>query len=165
MKIPFINRRGQVADPPQVESRSYTDDLIAQAYANAIEPAPAVGALAVVESCVSLIADPLMVASVTGFPITGGILQAMGRDVLRLGNSVWLIDLSADGSVTLLRASAFEVAGRTANPARWSYTLEFETPSGQTIKRTSPAAGVIHVMADAPQVAVGEEMLPGYRLG
>ncbi len=49
MRLPFL-RRGQVADPPQVEERaSYTDELVAQAFANATEPAPSAGALAVVE--------------------------------------------------------------------------------------------------------------------
>ena len=150
MKIPFVNRRGQADDPPQVESRSYTDDLVAQAFANATEPQSAPGALAVVESCTSLISTPLMVASVTGYAISGGTLLSMGRDLLRLGNSVWMIDLAPNGQVQLLRASAFEVAGRSSNPARWSYALEIETPSGQTVKRTSPAAGVIHIMGDTP---------------
>ena len=128
----------------------YTDDLVAQAFANATEPQSAAGALAVVESCTSLIASPLMLASVSGFAISGGMLLAMGRDVLRLGNSVWLIDVSPVGQVQLLRASAFEVSGRSANPARWSYAMDFETPGGETVKRTSPAAGIIHIMGDTP---------------
>ena len=144
MKIPFFHRRGQV------ESRSYTDDLVAQAFANSTEPQSAPGALAVVESCISLIASPLMVASVSGYAISGADLVAMGRDVLLRGNSVWLIEVLPTGQVQLLRASAFEVAGRTADPTRWSYSLELETPGGQTIKRTAPANGVIHIMADTP---------------
>ena len=39
MKIPFVHRRGQV------ESRSYTDELVAQAFANSTEPQSAPGAL------------------------------------------------------------------------------------------------------------------------
>ena len=145
MKIPFFHRRGQV------ESRSYTDDLVAQAFANSSEP----------QSCgrslgrggilhLSLIASPLMVASVSGYALSGADLVAMGRDVLLRGNSVWLIEVMPTGLLQLLRASAFEVAGLSAHPARWSYALEFETPGGQTIKRTAPANGVIHIMADTP---------------
>ena len=149
MRLPFL-RRSSGADQPQVEHRaSYTDDLVAQAFANATEPQSAPGALAVVESCTSLISTPLMVASVTGFALSGGTLLSMGRDLLLRGNSVSLIDVLPNGQVQLLRASSFEVAGRSANPARWSYALEFETPAG-AIKRNSPAAGVIHIMGDTP---------------
>ena len=148
MKLPAIVNR--LFNPGVQEHRaSYTEALAAQAYANATEPQSAPGALAVVESCTSLIADPLLVATVTGYALTGGTLQAMGRDVLRTGNSVWLIDLGPDGSVQLLRASAFEVGGRSPNPARWSYAVEMETPAG-TITRRAPAARVIHVLTDAP---------------
>ena len=91
MKIPFFHRRGHV------ESRAgYTDELIAQAFANSSEPQSAPGALAVVESCISLIASPLMVASVSGYAISGADLVAMGRDTLLTGNSVWLIEVSPD---------------------------------------------------------------------
>ena len=144
MKIPFRNRR------PQVESRSYTDDLVAAALSNAVEPLSAPGALAVVESCTSLICTPLMVASVSGYAISGQMLLSMGRDLLLRGNSVWLIEVLPTGQVELLRASGFEVSGRSANPARWSYALEFETPGGETVKRTSPADGIIHIMGDTP---------------
>ena len=49
MRLPFL-RRSSEADQPQVEERaSYTDELVAQAFANASEPQTAAGALAVVE--------------------------------------------------------------------------------------------------------------------
>ena len=52
-----------------------------------------------------------MVSTVSGYDLSGGTLLAMGRDVLRLGNSVWLIDLAPNGQVQLLRSSGFEVGG------------------------------------------------------
>ena len=148
MKIPFVSR---ILGQDHVEHRagSYTEALTAQAYANALEPVSEPGALAAVESCVALIADPLVVAVVTGFALPVGTLHAMGRDVLRSGSSVWLIELDALGQVQLLRASAFDVAGRSIDPSRWSYELEFETPSG-TVTRRAPGNGIIHVLTDAP---------------
>ena len=86
----------------------------------------------------------------TGFALPAADLVSMGRDVLLRGNSVWGITILPNGQVQLLRASSFEVAGRSANPARWSYSLEFETPGGQTVKRTSPAQGVLHILGDTP---------------
>ena len=147
------------------ERASYTDDLVAQAFANSTEPQPGAALLAVVESCTSLIAGPLAVASVSGYDLPGQTLLAMGRDLLLRGNSVWLIDVLPNGQVQLLRASSFEVAGRSSIPSRWSYSLAFETPNGQTIERTAPSTGIVHVMGDTPQVGVGEGTPPGLQLG
>ena len=62
-------------------------------------------ALAVVESCTSLIADPFLVARVQGRPVPPGQLHQMARDLLRRGNSVWAIDV-VDGQLELYNGPA-----------------------------------------------------------
>ena len=105
-------------------------------------------ALAVVESCTSLIADPFLVARVSGRPIPPGQLHQMARDLLRRGNSVWALDV-VDGELELYRACAWAIEGNSPNPARWQYRLDIATPSA-LITRILPADSVIHILTDAP---------------
>ena len=105
-------------------------------------------ALAVVESCTSLIADPFLVARVSGRPVPPGQLHQMARDLLRRGNSVWALDV-VDGELELYRACAWAIEGNSPNPARWQYRLDIATPSA-LITRILPADSVIHILTDAP---------------
>ena len=105
-------------------------------------------ALAVIESCTSLIADPFLVARVQGRAVPPGQLHQMARDLLRRGNSVWAIDV-VDGQLELYRACAWAIEGNSPNPARWVYRLDIATPSAM-ITRLMPADSVIHVLTDAP---------------
>ena len=56
---------------------------------------PEAQALAVIESCVSLISDPFLQATVEGFPIRPRELHDIARDLLLTGNGVRLIELGA----------------------------------------------------------------------
>ena len=103
-------------------------------------------ALAVVESCVSLIADPFLQATVEGFPIRPGELHDIARDLLLTGNGVRLIDAAEDVGFELLRPYSFEVVGASPRPDRWHYSMQMATPNGD-IERRSGARGVIHVRA------------------
>ena len=129
----------------KAESRqaNYTD-AITQALQSILEQKPArADALAVVESCVSLIADPLLVAATIGLPLPSRMLCQAARDVLREGNSVWVIDTST-GVLQLHRAHKWDIRGTSPNPATWEYDLEINVPSG-TIKGTYTAPRVVHL--------------------
>ena len=106
------------------------------------------GAVAVVESCSSLIADPFLVARIDGRAIPISQLHQMARDVLRSGNSVWAIDV-VDGELELQRACTWAVESTSPNPARWFYKLDIATPSA-ILSKTLPAESVIHLIMDAP---------------
>ena len=106
------------------------------------------GAVGVVESCSSLIADPFLVARISGRPIPLTHLHQMARDMLRQGNSVWAIDV-VDGELELQRACGWTVESRSPNPARWLYKLQIATPSA-TVSKVLPADSVIHLISDAP---------------
>ena len=106
------------------------------------------GAVAVVESCSSLIADPFLVARISGRPIPISQLHQMARDMLRQGNSVWALDV-VDGELELQRACSWAVESTSPNPARWLYKVEIATPSAMVSKVLS-ADSVIHLISDAP---------------
>ena len=127
-----------------------------QAVANALQelaeqsPVKASG-LAVVETCVSLIAEPFLVARLSGPLTSPRTLYTAARDVLRVGNSVWAIS-TAGGSLMLERAHKWKVTGGSADPATWEYSLEIMAPDG-VVKRTLPAASVLHLRLVGPSDA------------
>ena len=109
---------------------------------------PKAQALAVVESCVSLIADPFLQATVEGFSMRPRELHDIARDLLLTGNGVRLIELGADLAYDLLRPFSYEVAGSSPRPDHWHYSMQMATPNGD-IERRSGARGVIHIRAGA----------------
>ena len=102
------------------------------------------GSLSVLEACVSLIADPFLVATTSGAPLPARMLYQASRDLLRYGNSVWAVE-TGTGSLVLRRAARWAVEGGSLDPDSWVYPLEFSAPNGDTIKRRLPAASVVHL--------------------
>ena len=82
MKLPGIVTR--MLYQPKVEARSYTDTVREAVNAAALGGQADAAALAAVEACASLIADPLLVATINGARMPLQTLYDMGRDVLRL---------------------------------------------------------------------------------
>ena len=104
-------------------------------------------AVAVVESCSSLIGDPFLVARISGRSIPSSHLHQMARDMLRRGNSVWALDV-VDGELELQRACSWAVESTSPNPARWLYKVDIATPSAM-VSKVLPADSVIHLMMDS----------------
>ena len=129
----------------RTEQRATTyTDAITQALQDALGASQAKpDTLAVVESCVSLIADPFLVCDVSGPTLPTTFLHAAARDVLRTGNSVWVIDTST-GTLELVRVAKWEVSGSSSTPTSWTYDLTVCVPDGE-IKRRTPASGVVHL--------------------
>ena len=138
-----MNILGWTIGKAETRQANYTD-AITQALQSILEQKPArADALAVVESCVSLIADPLLVATTIGLPLPSRMLYTAARDVLREGNSVWVIDTST-GVLQLHRAYKWDIRGTSPNPATWEYDLDINVPSG-TMKGIYSAARVVHL--------------------
>ena len=135
-------------------AQTYTQARTEAGYAAAETAAVDASSLAIVETCVGLIAGPFMVCQVQGYPISLITLHTMARDALLCGNSVWAINTSS-GALRLERASKFEVVGNSPDPDDWMYDLELKAPKA-TIKRRLPAASVVHIRlnptASAPWV-------------
>ena len=129
---------------PFAEKRASYTDTVVEALLQAASTAQAdAAALAAVEACASLIADPFLTATVNGFPIPKRTLYDMGRDVLRRGESLHLptFDLLT-GRLTFDRAESWKVGGR----GQWVYEASLAVPTGEPIVRQALAGGVIHCM-------------------
>ena len=135
-------------------AESYTGARTEAGYSAAETAAVDASNLAIVETCVGLIAGPFLVCQVAGFPISLITLHVMARDALLCGNSVWAINTNS-GALRLQRASKFDVLGNSPDPEDWMYDLELKAPKA-TIKRRLSAASVVHIRvnpdADKPWV-------------
>ena len=138
---PFRRRRTE-------HRASYANAYLEAALAAALgDSGTTADAVAVVESCSSLIGDPFLVASVDGRPVAPSQLHQMARDMLRRGNSVWALDV-VDGELELQRACSWAVESTSPNPARWQYKIEIATPSAM-VSKVLQADSVIHLMMDS----------------
>ena len=130
---------------PRTEHRAvtFTQDATAAGLAQAETPSVKADTLAVVESCVSLISEPFLVARLTGPLKSLRTLYVACRDVQRYGNSVWAIDTET-GVLNLQRAHKFRVFGQSLDPDTWEYELELMAPDG-VVKKRLPAPAVVHI--------------------
>ena len=135
----------------KAENRQATDyaAAVTQALQDAATNSTAkADALAVVETCATLIADSFLVAETTGPMASRRTLYTAARDVLRTGNSVWAIDTS-NGNLELQRAYKWDVSGPSLSPSAWTYELELRVPDG-VLKKRLPSAGVVHLRLVGP---------------
>ena len=130
--------------PPEVRS-SYTDQVISQILSSASGASDG-GALAAIEASARLWGSGL--ASATIKPsnialaaITPTILDSIGRNLCRLGECLFMIDVR-QGKVSLTPCGQWTVHGND-DPASWLYRATLSGPDS-TRMITLPAASVIH---------------------
>ena len=75
--------------------------------------------------------------------VTPVVLAQMGRDLIRAGDSMHVIDVDRDGRVTLLPCSSWHFEG-DAHPRTWTVRATFYGPSTSTT-RNLPYEGVVFV--------------------
>ena len=138
-----MNLRFWRRDPEQ--RNSFTDQVLAAQSSGWVTLSPKPLALAVVEACIGIIADPFLQATVSapGVRITPGMMYDLARDVLTGGNGVRLIEVNA-GSLDLLRPATFEIAGNSPSPRRWGYVLTMPSPDAESTIR-APYDALVHV--------------------
>ena len=128
----------------------YTDSIIASILANAsgktIAAPSATGAL---EASAGMVARCFSLATVEApayaqRALSPLLLSSIGRSMVRAGEIVFAIDVSADGELRLLPAQDWDLDG-DADPASWVYRLTLAGPSRFTSRSNVPAAGVVHV--------------------
>ena len=73
--------------------------------------------------------------------VTPGFLAQVGRDLIRSGDSMHIIDVDRDGRVTLLPCSSWHFEG-DAHPRTWTVRATFYGPSTSTTLHL-PFAGVV----------------------
>ena len=130
------------------EERPYSDELELQAMREAISGPASAGRTATVEIASGLFYRAFAAAVVEDAPayaveaLTPSVLGAMGRALIRRGESVWQI-VVVDGRLTLRPASASITGG--PDPTTWRYLISTPGPS-TTTTLTVPADGVVHVI-------------------
>ena len=129
---------------PEVR-HSYTDQVISQILASASGASDG-GALAAIEASARLWGSGL--ASATVKPdnlalaaITPTILDSIGRNLCRVGESLFMIDVR-QGRVSLTPCGQWTVHGND-DPASWIYRLTLSGPDS-TRMITLPSASVVH---------------------
>ena len=132
-------------------SSSYTDTVIAHLVA-ASAGAGDGGALAAIETSarlwgLGLASATVKPSSIALRPITPAILDSVGRDPCRKGESLHAIDVLG-GRVRLISCGSWSVHG-SEDPASWRYRCTLSGPSS-TRTVTLPAAAVLHVRYAPP---------------
>ena len=127
---------------------SYTDVLIASLVSRAQGKSLAVpSATAALEACSGTVGRGFAAAEVTGpdslvRALTPGVLEMIGRSLIRAGELVLLIDASG-GSLRLLPAESHDVSGGPF-PEEWEYRLTLGGPSRTATYDFVPAQSVLH---------------------
>ena len=123
--------------PARSEERaSYSDLLIDAIMARAVSgDAITTAALGAVQVAAGLVARALTVAIPSGDMglLRPSVLYDIGFDLIRRGQSVWLLRVDPDGRAQLLRADTSDpVVFGGADPRSWKYVLTLGAPSQQT---------------------------------
>ena len=131
---------------PEVRSANYTDQVISQILSSASGASDGSAHLAAVESSARIWGSGL--ASATVKPsnialaaITPTILDSIGRNLCRVGESLFMIDVR-QGKVSLTPCGQWTVHGND-DPASWIYRLTLSGPDS-TRMITLPSASVAH---------------------
>ena len=142
-------RNPQASVGPQAAPSNYTDRVVADFEARATGVRADAGALAATEFAAGLLARTLSRATVEAAApdvrraVDGHLLAMVGRSLVRRGELVVTIDISAlDGAVTLAPAGSFDVRGGW-RPESWRYRCDLFGPSGN-ITRLVGADSVCH---------------------
>ena len=147
----------------ETRSASYTDEIVRSLVARAGGTAAAdASGTAALEMASGLWGRAMAAAAVspmtpTTMSITPAVLQLAGRQAIRHGGSLFVIDVDEAGVVHLLPAWSWDVMGGP-NPDSWVYVVTVPGPSA-THTITVPSAGVVWlpfaVSPDCPWIGRG----------
>ena len=145
MRIPFTKRRLEIRQASS--SSSYTDLLRALQYSEATTTTAKITAVTALEIAAGEIGRALASARVEGDSmvrgaITPSLLMLSGRELIRCGEIVLVIDV-ADGGVRLLPVQQFQMYGGYA-PESQTYDVTLSGPNGQ-VTRNVHSSGIVHL--------------------
>ena len=127
---------------------SYSDVLIAALVSRAQGKSLSIPtATAALEACAGTVGRGFAASEVTGpeslaRALTPGVLELVGRSLIRRGEVVFLIDTQA-GKLRLIPAETHDVEGGPF-PEEWEYRLTLGGPSKTVTHEFVPAASVLH---------------------
>ena len=126
----------------------FSDSVIRLIEAQAAGSAADASSTAAVEAASGALSRAFASAEIVGEPwvqeaVTPGVLAQVGRDLIRSGDSMHVIRMSADGMVRLIPASSWHWEG-SHDPASWTVRVTAYGPSTSTTWNL-PAASVVFV--------------------
>ena len=130
--------------PEARQAGGFTNQVAAAIEADAAGLADA-GATAAIEAAAGAVSRAFASAEVEGTRaelVTPDVLALIGRDLIRCGESVHLIEVGRDGRAMLRPVGAWDVQGG-GDPATWLYRCDVFGPTGNTT-RLAPGASVVH---------------------
>ena len=140
----WFRKRAQQAsvETRQASSGAYTDRIVESILAASAGDSKAdVRATAVLEACAGAYSRAFSIATVEGADVPPDILGAVGRDLIRHGEALYVIDVQGS-MIRFLPAAAWDVRGG-ADPRSWHYRADVFGPSrNDTMLR--PASSVLH---------------------
>ena len=125
---------------------NFSDAVVRLLEAQAAGTAADVSSTAAVEAASGALSRAFASAEVVGHPwlqetVTPSVLGQMGRDLIRLGDSLHIIRMGADGAVQLIPCSSWHWEGNH-DPASWTVRATAYGPSTSTTWNV-PASGVV----------------------
>ena len=133
---------------PERRQQSYTDVLVAALQAQAASLVDTVGTAAV-EASAGLLSRAFAAAEVSGpgwarRAISPAFLAQVGRELVRSGESLAVIDVSALGELELLPASSWDFQGTGPHPSGWMIEAVLNGPS-EVLTVYRPWASVVYL--------------------
>ena len=143
MKLPWAQDKAEVRQSQDIVLAA----LIARGGASGGRSLASVQATAALEAAAGLTGRSFASADVSGpemltSAITPDLLEVVGRELIRRGEVVCLIDTSGDG-LALWPAQSYDVDG-PPDPRRWFYRVTVGGPSRTWTQINVPADGVLH---------------------
>ena len=130
----------------ETRDSSYTDALVSLLVSRATGDSAQISATWAAEISATLYSRSFAAATITPknavtAAITPSVMGQIGRDLVRRGESLHLIDMDS-GRVELRPAGSWDVRG-SSREADWTYRIDLHGPSSQQ-SRLAPSAEVIH---------------------
>lgn len=134
---------------PETRAAPYADAVIAAILADSRggSTSAKVSTTGAVEAAASLAARAFASAKVSpDVPaVSPLVLSTIGREIVRRGEVLFIIDVDGVAGLRLTPAVSWDVEGGPA-PETWTYRAQLAGPS-HDVERYAPAAGVVHVRA------------------
>lgn len=149
MRLPWKRTENRQQEPV-TGSGGYTDAIV-QAILSAAAGGDTLASPLVtsaLEGCASIYAAAFASARIRGAGrmVRPATMAAIARDLVRHGDSVWLIHSDESRRPPrLLHADSWDVQG-SFDPMRWRYQVSIAAPNGRAYARRVPAEQVVHAM-------------------
>ena len=128
--------------PEKRESAPYTDAvvqaIVAQTSGQTVADPSATAAL---EAASGLVARSFAAATVEGADICPSTLALIGRELIRRGEAIFLLEVAV-GALRMVPVGSWDIRGGW-NPDDWHYRVDLFGPSGN-VTRLVPSASVLH---------------------